>query len=157
MPSSTDTMRARLKPCSPLGSAHPSIRSSISRGSSCGTLSSAARTIWAARSSGRTAVMDPLAARPIGERAVATMTASGMTQCPFREILPRKLAEFALCQGSLVHLVRAVGEAERTRGGPHLGQRERLADPAAAVDLDGLVEDPFRHLRHHDLDRLDLG
>ena len=40
-------------------------------------MSSAARTIVAARSSGRSWVSDPLPARPIGERAVATMTASG--------------------------------------------------------------------------------
>ena len=51
----------------------------MSRGSSDGTLSSAARTICAARSSGRMAASDPLTARPIGERAVETMTASGMT------------------------------------------------------------------------------
>ncbi len=51
----------------------------MSLGSSAGTLSSAARTICAARSSGRMSTSDPLTARPIGERAVATMTASGMT------------------------------------------------------------------------------
>src|SRR5439155_21926853 len=50
----------------------------MSRGSSCGTLSRAARTIVAVRSSGRASRSDPLTARPIGERAVATMTASGM-------------------------------------------------------------------------------
>src|SRR4051794_22035045 len=54
------------------------ITSSISAGSSCGTLSITARTIVAARSSGRTSTSDPLFARPIGLRAVATMTASGM-------------------------------------------------------------------------------
>ena len=48
-------------------------------GPATGTLSSAARTIWAARSSGRMVASDPLTARPIGERAVETMTASGMT------------------------------------------------------------------------------
>ena len=51
----------------------------MSRGSSAGTLSSAARTIWAARSSGRISTSEPSAARPIGERAVETITASGMT------------------------------------------------------------------------------
>ncbi len=51
----------------------------MSWGSSAGTLSSAARTIWAARSSGRIEASEPLKARPIGERAVETMTASGMT------------------------------------------------------------------------------
>src|SRR3954453_18145038 len=55
------------------------ITSSISFGSRSGTLASAARTIVAARSSGRTSTSDPLFARPIGLRAVATMTASGIS------------------------------------------------------------------------------
>src|SRR5689334_13064435 len=48
-------------------------------GSSDGTLSNAACTIVVARSSGRKSTSEPLKARPMGERAVATMTASGMT------------------------------------------------------------------------------
>src|SRR5256886_11717011 len=44
-----------------------------------GTLSSAVRMIVAARSSGRRSTSEPLPARPMGERAVATMTASGMS------------------------------------------------------------------------------
>src|SRR6201996_8346927 len=68
-----------LKPCSPPGSPQPSIRSSMSPGSSWGTLASAAATICAVRSSGLIVVMEPLNARPIGDRAVATTTASGMT------------------------------------------------------------------------------
>src|SRR5689334_17717234 len=52
--------------------------SSTSAGSSCGTFASAAFTICTVRSSGRMLIMLPLKARPIGERAVATMTASGM-------------------------------------------------------------------------------
>ena len=74
----TATTRAMLKPCSPPGSPQPSMRSLISPGSSCSTWASAAETIWAVRSSGRMLVMDPLNARPIGERAVATITASDM-------------------------------------------------------------------------------
>ena len=54
----------------------------LSAGSRAGTLSSAARTICAVRSSGRMDVRVPLKARPIGERAVATMTASGMGASP---------------------------------------------------------------------------
>src|SRR5690242_1594670 len=54
------------------------ITSSISAGSRSGTFAITARTIEAARSSGRTSTSDPLFARPIGLRAVATMTASGM-------------------------------------------------------------------------------
>src|SRR5664279_1716391 len=50
----------------------------MSCGSSWGTLSSAACTIVAARSSERSSLSEPLKARPMGERAVATMTGSGM-------------------------------------------------------------------------------
>ena len=78
-PSSTATTRAMLNPCSPPGSPQPSIRSSTVAGSSCGTFASAADTICTAMSSGLIEVSDPLNARPIGERAVATMTASGMS------------------------------------------------------------------------------
>src|SRR5690348_3173107 len=68
-----------LNPLSPPGRPQPSMRSSTSAGSSCGTLSSAARTMVAARSSDRTSFSDPLNARPIGDRAVATITASAMS------------------------------------------------------------------------------
>src|SRR5437764_11418486 len=51
----------------------------MSFGSRPGTLSSAALMMVAVRSSGRKSTSDPLNARPIGERAVETMTASGMT------------------------------------------------------------------------------
>src|ERR1051326_8334881 len=54
----------------------------MSRGSRPGTLSRAARTICAVRSSGRTVVIEPLKARPIGERAVETITASGIRVTP---------------------------------------------------------------------------
>src|SRR3954453_17934857 len=50
----------------------------MSRGSSCGIFSSAVRTIVAVRSSGRRSFRDPLNARPMGERAAETITASGM-------------------------------------------------------------------------------
>src|SRR5664280_3332120 len=50
----------------------------MSCGSSWGTLSSAACTIVAARSSERSSLSEPLKARPMGERAVATMTGSGL-------------------------------------------------------------------------------
>src|ERR1700745_370527 len=62
----------------PRGCAHTSIKSSISRGSSAGTVSSTAWTTWLARSSGRMPASEPLTARPMGERATETMTASGM-------------------------------------------------------------------------------
>src|ERR1700691_2637717 len=87
-PSITATTRAMLNPCSPPGSPQPSIRSPMSAGSSCGTLASAAVTICAVRSSGRMDASEPLPARPIGERAVATITASGMTPASLRNVHP---------------------------------------------------------------------
>src|SRR6185312_10086178 len=83
-PSRTATTRAMLKPCSPPGSPQPSARSSIWVGSSWGTWASAARTICTVRSSGRMVVSEPLNARPMGERAAATMTASGIDFPPRR-------------------------------------------------------------------------
>src|SRR5690606_20261207 len=47
-----------------------------------GTCATAAATIRAARSSARTSLSEPLCARPIGERAVATMYASVMVVSP---------------------------------------------------------------------------
>src|SRR5215472_2143369 len=67
------------------------------------------------------------------------------------------LAQLATGQRPLVHLVGAVGEAERAGAGPQVGQREVLADPTAAVRLDGPVDHPLGHRRGDDLDRLDLG
>src|SRR3954452_8509904 len=72
------TTRARLNPDSPAGWAQPRMRSSTSEASSAGTLAMAALTMWAPKSSGRQSTRDPLLARPIGVRAVETMTASGM-------------------------------------------------------------------------------
>ena len=54
------------------------MRSSTSVGSSSGTFSSSALTMVADRSSGRISTSEPFPARPMGLRAVATMTASGM-------------------------------------------------------------------------------
>src|SRR3954470_9955704 len=54
------------------------MRSSMSCGCNAGTLASAAWMIVAASSSGRSPVSEPLKARPIGERAVETITASGI-------------------------------------------------------------------------------
>src|SRR6266581_8425953 len=77
-PSMMATTRAMLKPCSPPGSPQPSMKSAMSAGSSWGTLASTAVTIWRTASSGRMVVRDPLNALPIGDLAVATITASGM-------------------------------------------------------------------------------
>jgi hypothetical protein len=70
--------RAMLKPCSPPGSPQPSMRSPMPAGSSWGTLARAAATICTTASSGRMVVSDPLNALPMGDLAVATITASGM-------------------------------------------------------------------------------
>ncbi|CAM5604242.1 hypothetical protein SALBM311S_08308 [Streptomyces alboniger] len=51
----------------------------MSRGSSSGTFARAAWMIVAVMSSGRRSLREPLKARPMGERAVETITASGMT------------------------------------------------------------------------------
>src|SRR5579859_5038518 len=67
-----------------------------------------------------------------------------------------RLPQLAAGERPLVYLVRAVGEPERARAGPQVGQREVLAHPSPAVGLDGLVEHPLGHGRGHDLDRLDL-
>src|SRR5690349_9392892 len=54
--------------------------SSSVAGSNPGSLSSAAPITPAARSSGRTATSEPLPARPIGVRAVETITASVISE-----------------------------------------------------------------------------
>ena len=56
-----------------------------------------------------------------------------------------------------MYFVRAVGEPERARARPQVGQREVLAYPSPAVGLDRLVDHPLGHGRGYDLDRLDLG
>src|SRR5690606_16342765 len=53
------------------------------------------------------------------------------------------LLELAVGERPLVHLVRAVGQAQRAGRGPEPGEREVLGDAARAVHLDGLVEDPL--------------
>src|SRR6266542_6451128 len=84
-PSWTAIRRAMLPPCSSCGSAQPTARSSI-WSPVRPTLPTAALIICTARSSGRMLVSDPLYARPIGERAVDTMTASGMAKSLEAEI-----------------------------------------------------------------------
>src|SRR5262245_13575166 len=65
-------------PCFSCGNPQPTSTSTISSRGSPGTLSSAALIAKATRSSGRASTSEPLAARPIGVRAVETITASGM-------------------------------------------------------------------------------
>jgi hypothetical protein len=61
------TMRATLKPCSPSGKAQPTIRSSMSAGSTP-VRSTSARTVCAASSSGRTPASSPFLAGVNGDR-----------------------------------------------------------------------------------------
>src|SRR4051794_12959510 len=68
------------------------MRSSTVCGSSAGTFASAAFTMSAVRSSGRQSTSEPLLARPIGVRAVDTITASGMTTVYCATIPPVKFA-----------------------------------------------------------------
>ena len=77
-PASSATRRPRFMPCRSSGMPQPTITSTTSAPSSPGTLSSAVRTAKAAMSSGRTSASEPLRARPIGVRAAAAITASGM-------------------------------------------------------------------------------
>jgi hypothetical protein len=55
-----------------------------------------------------------------------------------------------------MHFVRAIGEADRPRMGPHRGQREIVADACGAVRLNRAVEDTQRHARNDHLDHRQL-
>src|ERR1700752_3748666 len=116
-----------LNPCSPPGRQHPTIRSSTAAGSSCGTLASAAVTIWASRSSGLIELSDPLNARPMGERAVATITASGMT-VPSLEKLRVNATVTAIIAPQRI--------ASRRGGIRLLDRRDGQHAPASAQDSD---------------------
>jgi len=65
-----------LNPPSPAGCPMPHITSATSEPPTWGTFSISARTICALMSSGRMLTSEPLLARPMGLRAVATITAS---------------------------------------------------------------------------------
>src|SRR5437870_5620473 len=82
-PPSMAMLRAMFMPCSPTWLAAPMITSSTSAGATAGTLSMRVLMMKPPRSSMRASLSDPLKARPIGERAVATMTASGIRRAPF--------------------------------------------------------------------------
>src|SRR5262249_42527199 len=106
------------------GSPQPRIRSSTSAGLSCGTLASAALIICTVRSSGRMLVMLPLKARPIGERAVATMTASGMS-------------------GSLAELVvyRTVAHSRDHVSRPPAGHQDQAGQRVLAPEVSSAMSD----------------
>src|SRR3954471_298924 len=77
-PASAAQLRAWFMPCSPEWLADPSITSTTEAGSTAGTFSIRFLMMKAPISSGRTSLSDPFRARPIGVRAVSTMTASGI-------------------------------------------------------------------------------
>jgi hypothetical protein len=76
-PPSRPTWRARFMLCSPAPLAAPHITSSTLPGSTSGTFSISFWMMNPPMSSGRASTSEPLKARPMGVRAVATMTASG--------------------------------------------------------------------------------
>src|SRR5918995_3527610 len=124
-----------FQPDSPPGSPQPSIRSVMSWGSSSGTLSSAARTIWTVRSSGRMSLSEPLNARPIGERAVETITASA-------------ISEPQLSADELLHdLVRAGPDLGDAGVAPGAGDAVLVHVAVATVHLHAVVEHVVLHLR----------
>src|SRR5690606_3504907 len=92
-----------LLPASPPGRPHPRIRSSMVFGSSAGTLSRAAWTISAERSSGRNSLSEPLLARPMGVRAALTITASGIEM------------GLSICGGSLQPTSKVLWEDRQVR------------------------------------------
>src|SRR5947209_15701237 len=77
-PASAAQLRAWFMPCSPEWLAEPSITSTTDAGSTAGTFSIRFLMMKPPMSSGRTSFKDPFRARPIGVRAVSTMTASGI-------------------------------------------------------------------------------
>src|SRR5437764_10488862 len=77
-PARAAQLRAWFMPCSPEWLADPSITSTTEAGSTAGTFSIRFLMMKAPMSSGRTSLSDPFRARPIGVRAVSTMTASGI-------------------------------------------------------------------------------
>src|SRR5712691_1449045 len=91
-PARTSATRATLLPWAPLGWAQPRITSSISDGSSCGTLPSTSRMQWAAKSSGRVRLNDPRKDLASGVRELATTTASLMAS-PFLGTLTRSIPD----------------------------------------------------------------
>ena len=119
-PSWTATRRAMLPPCSSCGSAHPSIRSSI-WSPVRPAFSTAALIICTARSSGRISFSDPLWARPIGDRAVETMTASGISLIPSEASEPqrprsRPMSSFMISfEPAQILVTRASRQARATR------------------------------------------
>ena len=83
-PASTETTRAMLEPCWAEGFGAAPGRSSIRDGSSSGTLPGCRADHATERSPGRTSLRKPLNARPIGVRAVETITARSLGVLPRR-------------------------------------------------------------------------
>ena len=80
----------------------------MSFGSSSGTFARAAFTICTVRSSARISVSEPLKARPIGERAVETITASGIS-IPLLSYAAQVVTKRLLSIGRLRHAVNMKG------------------------------------------------
>src|SRR3954467_2460156 len=110
--------------------------SAVSAKSTSGFLSCSALSGTAARSSARTSLSEPLTARPIGVRAAATMTASGMVVAgPLGWVgSGQAFAEQRGVGGDVADVVGEVGGLERLRA---VAQR----DLRVLMDLD---DDPVR-------------
>src|SRR5580658_5985419 len=119
------------------------MRSSIWAGSSWGTLARTSVTTCAVRSSGRQVTREPLLARPIGVRPVATMTASGMGRLLLlvRFSSGRRRTDYgdpaSLGTAATESRLPGLDDAPHDHVGPDLGQ---LEDVAPGEEFDPLVE-----------------
>src|SRR6266511_5444463 len=150
-PARTSATRATLLPCAPLGWAQPRITSSISTGSSCGTLPSTSRMQWAAKSSGRVRLNEPRKDLASGVRELATTTASLMAS-PFvttlTEVYPMPGSAHRPAASPLAELGR--GTAVHDDGRPRHERRGlRGQEDARVGNLVHLAPAPHAHAIGH--------
>src|SRR3954447_13539348 len=133
----------------------PIITSTVSDKSTSGLRSTSAFSGTAARSSARTSLSDPLAARPMGVRMASTMTASGISQLLVKITidssvngtwgqLPRRRWPAALAahgdrRGAASGGERGAGPLAVCPGGQQ-ASHERVAGAGGVDDLDHLGE-----------------
>src|SRR4051794_4162527 len=131
---------------------------------SCSAVSSSAVTPRSLRRSrARTCCSSGMSSLVTNVRTQSRMSRSSLDRLRSMSVLlslngthARVLAQLSLGQGVLVHLIRAVGEAQRPDAGKGGGELVVLAEARRPMGLDGLVEDPFNGPRRGDLDGLDL-
>src|SRR5688500_20339204 len=131
------------------------------------TPSTAANTRWG--SSRRPAArMTPF----VTTAASAAVRGDGRVRGPWRVIAIEILSLFSFCSntapwgqvpklvpgdGLEMHLVRPVGQPERARVGPGVGQERVLADAGGTMRLNRAIEHALRDVRRHDFDHRNLG